>query len=146
MESIKHLFHINSTPENIFEAIINKDQLKKWYTNTVKGESKLNSIMTFKFGDVGYSVKVIEIIENKLIKWVCVDADEVFKEVVDHETVFSLEQLNDKTKIRFSQYGFLEQNDLYAGINYSWGKYLESLRQFVQIGTGEGFGSENYRS
>ena len=42
MESIKHLFHINSTPENIFEAIINKDQLKKWYTNTVEGESKLN--------------------------------------------------------------------------------------------------------
>ena len=47
--------------------------------------------MTFKFGDVGYSVKVIEIIENKLIIWVCVDADEVFKEVVDHETVAILE-------------------------------------------------------
>ena len=41
---------------------------------------------------------------------------------------------------------FSEKNDLYAGINYSWGKYLESLRQYIQIGISEGFGTEKYRS
>ena len=146
MESIRHLFHINSTAQNVFEAIVNKDHLKKWYTNYIEGESKLNSRLKFKFGDVGYSVELTEIIENKFLKWVCIDADEVFKEVIGHETTFDLEQLNDKTRIRFSQSGFSEKNDLYAGINYSWGKYLESLRQYVQIGISEGFGTEKYRS
>ena len=146
MESIRHLFHINTTPQNVFEAIVNMDHLKKWYTNDIEGESKLNSRLKFKFGDVGYSVELIEIIENKFIKWACVDADEVFKEVIGHETTFDLEQVNGKTRIRFSQSGFSEKNDLYAGINYSWGKYLESLRQYLQTGIGEGFGTEKYRS
>ena len=43
MESIRHLFHINSTAQNVYEAIVNKDHLKKWYTNDIEGESKLNS-------------------------------------------------------------------------------------------------------
>ena len=72
--------------------------------------------------------------------------DEVFKEVIGHETTFDLEQVNGKTRIRFSQSGFSEKNDLYAGINYSWGKYLESLRQYIQTGISEGFGTEKYRS
>ena len=33
MESIRHLFHINSTAQNVFEAIAYKEHLKKWYTN-----------------------------------------------------------------------------------------------------------------
>ena len=146
MESIRHLFHINTTPKNVFEAIINKNLFKKWYTNDIQGESKLNSRLTFKFGDVGYSVELVEIIENKFLKWLCIDADEVFKEVIGHETTFDLDKVNDKTRIRFSQSGFSEKNDLYAGINYSWGKYLESLRQYLQTGIGEGFGTEKYRS
>ena len=146
MESIRHLFHINSTAQNVYEAIVNKDHLKKWYTNDIEGESRLNSRLTFKFGDVRYSVELVEIIENKFLKWLCIDADEVFKEVIGHETIFDLEQVNGKTRIRFSQSGFSEKNDLYAGINYSWGKYLESLRQYLQIGIGEGFGTEKYRS
>ena len=28
MESIRHLFHINSTAQNVYEAIVNKDHLK----------------------------------------------------------------------------------------------------------------------
>ena len=146
MESIRHLFHINSTAQNVFEAIVNKDHLKKWYTNDIEGESKLNSRLTFKFGDIGDSVELTKIIENKFLKWECIDADEVFKEVIGHETTFDLEQVNGKTRIRFSQSGFSEKNDLYAGINYSWGKYLESLRQYVQTGISEGFGTEKYRS
>mgnify|MGYP003313977454 FL=1 len=64
MESIRHLFHINSTAQNVYEAIVNKDHLKKWYTNDIEGESKLNSRLTFKFGDVGYSVELTKIIKN----------------------------------------------------------------------------------
>ena len=146
MESIRHLFHINSTAQNVFEAIANKEHLKKWYTNNIEGDSRLNSRLTFKFGDVGYSVELVEIIENKFLKWVCIDADKVFKEVIGHETTFDLEQVNGKTRIRFSQSGFSEKNDLYAGINYSWGKYLESLRQYIQTGISEGYGTEKYRS
>ena len=43
------------------------------------------------------------IIENKFLKWVCIDADKVIKEVIGHETTFDLEQVNGKTRIRFSQ-------------------------------------------
>jgi hypothetical protein len=37
-------------------------------------------------------------------------------------------------------------DDSYANMNFSSGKYLESLRQFCQTGIGEAFGSDRYRS
>ena len=51
-----------------------------------------------------------------------------------------------KQSIRYSYEGFEEMDDAYANMNYSSGKYLESLRQFCQTGIGEAFGSGTYRA
>ena len=54
-----------------------------------------------------------------------------------------MDENNGKTRVRYSYEGFEEMDDAYANMNYSSGKYLESLRQFCQTGTGEAFGSRN---
>ena len=59
---------------------------------------------------------------------------------------YDLEENGEKTRVRYSYEGFSEMDDAYANMNYSSGKYLESLRQFCQTGVGEAFGSANYRS
>ena len=59
---------------------------------------------------------------------------------------YDLDENNGKTRVRYSYEGFEEMDDAYANMNYSSGKYLESLRQFWQTGIGEAFGSETYRA
>ncbi len=41
--------------------------------------------------------------------------------------------------------GWKEENDFFGACSFSWGRYMESLRQLCQAGKGEAFGSEGYR-
>ena len=49
MIPIKLLMHINAPKEEVFNALTESDKLSKWYTTIVKGEFKLNEIITFEF-------------------------------------------------------------------------------------------------
>jgi uncharacterized protein YndB with AHSA1/START domain len=53
MASIKHLFHINASKEKVFEALITIKGLSGWWTATTGGDSKLNGVIEFRFGDFG---------------------------------------------------------------------------------------------
>jgi hypothetical protein len=130
MASIKHLFHIDASKEKVFEALTTIEGLGSWWTNKTTGNTKLGGIIEFRFGDYGGpDMKVKEIKANESVTWECVGGSEDWL-----EHIFS-----------FEQFGWKETGDFYASCNFSWGRYMESLRQFCQTGKGEAFGSEGYR-
>ncbi len=140
---LKHLFHINAPITRVFEAITEIDQMKLWYTTEISGHSKVDQLINSKFGSSDFVVKVLALEENKKVVWECVETNLPF---VGHTYTFELDENDGKTRIRFTHLGFEEQNDAYANMNFSWGKYLESLRQYCQKGLSEAFGSLGYRS
>ena len=141
--AIKHLFHINAPLESVFRALTSIEELKSWYTTQVGGSSEPDHVIEFKFGDIDFHAKVVELIPNKKIVWECIATS---LPLVGHKMIFDLDQNDHKTRIRYTQEGFEDADDLYANMNFSMGKYLESLRQFCQQGISEAFGSEGYRS
>ena len=144
MIPIKHLFHINSPVEKVFEALTNSDMLSNWYTSIVNGEFKLGETIIFKFVNFAtFKVKVISLVENESIHMEFIESD---YPVVGHIMKYDLDKNDNKTRVRYTYEGFSEIDDSYANMNYSSAKYLESLRQFCQTGIGEGFGTKNYRS
>ena len=140
---LKHLFHINASVDKVFKALTNINEMKSWYTTEISGESSIDQLINFKFGTIEFIVKVNALEENKKIVWECVDTTMPF---VGHIYTFELDESEGKTRIRLTELGFEEQNDMYANMNFSWGKYLESLRQYCQKGLSEAFGSSGYRS
>ncbi|MBI3259882.1 MAG: SRPBCC domain-containing protein, partial [Ignavibacteriae bacterium] len=62
-----------------------------------------------------------------------------------HIFTFDLDENDGKTRVRFSHSGWPEQDDFYANCAFSWGRYMESLRQLCQTGRGEAYGSVGYR-
>ena len=141
--SLKHLFHISAPVDRVFRALTLIDEMKSWYTTEISGKSEINQLINFKFGTIDFIVKVIELEVNKKIGWECVETTLPF---VGHIYTFELDENDGKTRIRLTEDGFEEQDDMYANMNFSWGKYLESLRQFCQMGLSEAFGSPGYRS
>ncbi len=104
MASIKHLFHINTSKEKVFEALATIEGLSGWWTNKVSGDCNAGGVIEFRFGDFGGpDMNVKEIKPNESVTWE------------------------------------------YTSCNFSWGRYMESLRQFCQTGNGEAVGSEGYR-
>lgn len=143
MASINHLFHINASKEKVFEALTTIKGLSNWWTNNITGDSKVGGIINFRFsGFGGPDMKVKEIKPNESVTWECVDGPEGW---IGHIFTFQLDTNDNKTRVRFEQSGWKETDDFYASCNFSWGRYMESLRQLCQTGKGEAFGSNEYR-
>ncbi|MFN0276659.1 MAG: SRPBCC family protein [Chitinophagales bacterium] len=141
--SIKKLFHINAPRERVFEAISTIKGLSNWWTINTSGDSSKNKIIRFTFGEMeGPQMKVVEITPNERIKWECVAGSDGW---IGHTFTFFLDENDGKTRVRFSHELWPEDDDFYAACCFSWGRYMESLRQYCQTGKGEAFGSEGYR-
>ena len=144
MIPIKHLMHINSPVEDVFSALSSVEKMKKWYTTKIEGIFSKDEVVTFEFVNLAtFKFKVIHFEQNKSIHMECVDSE---WENIGHVMKYDLDENNGKTRVRYCYEGFEEMDDAYANMNFSSGKYLESLRQFCQTGIGEAFGSENYRA
>lgn len=138
--AIKHLFHINASKQKVFEAISSINGLSNWWTKTTTGGTAAGGIIQFRFGDMGGpDMKVTEVKPNEKIAWECVASPHGW---VGHVFIFALDENEGKTRVRFSHDGWTEQEDFYAICCFTWGRYMESLRQYCQKGKGDAFGSE----
>lgn len=140
--SIKHLFHINAKRADVFKAISSIEGLAGWWTTQTTGSADKGGVIQFRFGNVGPDMKVTNIEPGKSIGWECVASPHGW---VGHKLTLSLDDNEEKTRVRFSHDGFEVQDDFYAICSFTWGRYMESLRQFCQTGNGEAFGSKGYR-
>ena len=144
MVPIKLLLHINSPKEKVFKALTESSELSKWYTTIVNGIFNLNEIITVEFVNFAeFKFKVVELVPNESIHLEIVESK---FDNTGHLMKYDLDENDGKTRVRYTYEGFSEMDDSYANMNYSSAKYLESLRQYCQVGKGEAFGSPSYRS
>lgn len=144
MVPIKLLLHINSPKEKVFKALTESSELSKWYTTIVNGIFNLNEIITVEFVNFAeFKFKVVELVTNESIHLEIVESK---FDNTGHLMKYDLDENDGKTRVRYTYEGFSEMDDSYANMNYSSAKYLESLRQYCQVGKGEAFGSSSYRS
>lgn len=143
MATIKHLFHITASWEKVYQALTTIDGLANWWTAQTSGETKIGGIIDFGFGNqMVTKMKVTDLKPNELVKWECVGG---FDDWIGTTVTFQLDENDGKTRVRFSHDSWKEASDFYAGCSFSWGRYMESLRQLCQSGRGEVFGSDGYR-
>ena len=144
MVPIKLLLHINSPKERVFKALTESSELSKWYTTIVNGIFNLNEIITVEFVNFAeFKFKVVVLVPNESIHLEIVESK---FDNTGHLMKYDLDENDGKTRVRYTYEGFSEMDDSYANMNYSSAKYLESLRQYCQVGKGEAFGSPSYRS
>ncbi|MEO7294042.1 MAG: SRPBCC domain-containing protein [Ginsengibacter sp.] len=142
MTSIKNLFHINAPKEKVYEAVSTIEGLSNWWTTETTGESKVDGVIQFRFGGGGPGMKVTAKTPNESVSWECIAGPEDW---IGTTFTFKLDENERKTRVRFEQAGWKEAKDFYASCAFSWGRYMESLRQYCQTGKGEAFGSEGYK-
>jgi len=143
MAEIKHLFHIQAPREKVFGALSTIPGLSNWWTTDTSGKSEVGGTIEFRFGKQWLNkMKVLELKENVLVKWVCIAGSDDW---IGTNIIFHLDDNEGKTRVRFEHNGWKETGDFYAICNFSWSRYMESIRQLCQTGKGEPFGSDNYR-
>ena len=137
MYSIKHAFHINAPQEMVYEKLSTIKGLQGWWTVHTSGSTILNEIITFEFPPHFMNkMEVIGLQENKLVKWRCIEGE---TDWIGTEFTFEMDQNEGKTRLRFEHSKWPTFGDFFAHCTFSWGRYLESLRQLCESGTGRPF-------
>ena len=141
MAAIKHLFHIDAPKHKVYEAISTIEGLRNWWTVQTTGDADPGGVIAFRFGQVGMDFKVTSVKEDQEVHWECVAG---FDDWIGTTITFKLDENEGKTRVRFTHDNWKEASDNYAACSFSWGRYMDSIRQLCQTGEGAPFGSAKY--
>ena len=140
MAAIKQLLIINCPPDKIYSAITTKDGIANWWTEQTEIGSNVGEINIFDFGGKYHNeMIIINLVPDKQVEWECIEGD---KEWIGTKFIFSIEKKADSSVLKFTHGNWKEETDFYASCNYQWGYYMNSLKQYCEIGIGTPFRNE----
>ena len=137
MQSIKHTFHIDDSLSNVYKALTTIDGLSEWWTSDTIGGCELGDALYFTFGDFAtFEMQIALLDPNQLVSWKFIDGN---PDWIGTYITFVLSENENKTKVEFVHEHFKDDYPNIGNINFSWGRYLSSLRDFCEIGKGQPF-------
>lgn len=143
MLEIKHLFHIAATREVVYGELSTVQGIASWWNSETSGDGSLGGTIELRFGPSNVmTMKVTALEPGRTVEWEFLSGA---NDWAGNRARFDLDENDGKTRVRFSHSGWKVQDDNYAATNFSWARYLMSLRQLCQTGQGEAFGATTYR-
>jgi hypothetical protein len=126
---------VNASKTEAFSAVSQKVHL--WWGEVSNSVSKVGDEFTIDFGDQNWSFRVTEFIPNSKITWECIGGNPEFNaEWIGDILYWNIEAIGDTTKISFLQVGLTPEMNCYEICNRGWDFFIESLKQYVETGTG----------
>lgn len=134
MAEIKMNVAIKAVPEKIYKVLTTQEGLSNWWARETSAKPQVGFVNVFTFGKkYRNEMKVTNLIPNKRVEWECINSIE---EWIGTTISFDLEEKDGKTILRFTQSGWREVTDTFAGCTYDWASSLKSLKSFCETGTG----------
>jgi uncharacterized protein YndB with AHSA1/START domain len=131
MPAVMQEIIIDATPDNIFYAITQQDELTRWWSNQAKTKPEVGTIAEIRFdnGEV-MKMEIAELETGKKVFWIVREGPMNWE-----GTTISWEIATFKSEVmlRLTHYGFdtgCEQ------IQQGWNYFLGSLKSYLEIGKG----------
>ena len=129
---------VNQSPSEVFAAINN---VRGWWSGEIKGNTDiLGAEFTYRVPDVHRSTqKISEFIRDKKIVWHVIDASLSFvkdkSEWKDTNIIFEIARKGEKTEVRFTHMGLVQDYECYNACSNAWGMLINgNLRKLITTG------------
>lgn len=136
MVDIVHRVIIEASPEKVYNALIQQDQLSAWWTRA-ETEGKAGTVARFFFGAQGDHVAEMEItsaIANERVTWKCINGPWVDTAAFQ----FHIQADERGSCLQFGNTGWAEANEFFMHCNAKWGFFLTvSLKGLLEKGVGQ---------
>lgn len=135
MPEILHKIRIDAPQNSVFDALTTLSGLSGWWTETVKGHSALDEVLSFYFdnGHTEMQFRVSQLDPPSRVAWRCIGGDAEWKGT---SIVFMLSDENSQTVVHFAHQEWSQAGPLFMHCNTKWAYFLISLKHFVETGQG----------
>ena len=128
---------IAATPERVWGALTQSDEIGHWWTNDLNVKPEVGSLAEFRFGEWGDSVfrfEVAELVEGSRVHWITLLSP------VAHwagtSVTWQLEPVANGTLVVFTHDGFARADAAYDRTRGNWEYFLDSLKSYLETGKG----------
>ncbi len=117
--------------QQLYDSISSTTGLSNWWTKDVSGESKIGSVIQFRFSKGGPDFEVIDMQNLKRVEWKCVQGP---KEWIDTHIEFDILNEQDEIILLFKHSGWREEVEFMHHCSTQWAYFLIGLRRFLETG------------
>ena len=72
MPNIVHRIGVDkTTPEHAYQGVVTRDGIAAWWTEQVHGDSKVGTVLQFRFAEGGPDFEVLELTPFSRVRWKC---------------------------------------------------------------------------
>ena len=132
MHQILHELEIKAPAGVVFDAFATSEGLDVWWTHGSSGWPEVGVEYRFYFGpDYDWRGRVRRLKPGTLIEWEITKSD---RDWVGTHLAAEIEDLGDRTRLRFRHSGWAEVNTHFRQTSYTWALYLRILRRYLEQG------------
>ena len=129
---------IATTPERVFQALTQADEIGRWWTNDLNITPEVGSLAEFRFGEWGEFRLPFELAElnSERVRWLA--RPDGPPHWAGTSVTWRLTPLQNGTMLSFTHEGFAPQVDeAYLGpVRGNWNYFLDSLKSYLETGKG----------
>jgi uncharacterized protein with GYD domain len=107
--------------------------LAQWWTTDTTGESVVDEVLKFRFGNGGFDMKVLELVPGRYVLWQVICGPEDW---VGTKISFELRHDGNYTVVLFKHMGWKEPTELMHACSTKWAMFLMSLKSLIETGKG----------
>jgi uncharacterized protein YndB with AHSA1/START domain len=163
MPNICHELIIGAEAKKVYQAITSQEGLAGWWTPDTTVIPGSNSIARFGFGPEYFKeMNVVELTPSHHVKWICIaGAEEWVGTAISfelqsgdkHSLLNSHPELGDQvrqqktsdayTLLIFHHDDWRNYTSMFAECNYTWARFLRSLKLFCETGKGRPWSNQH---
>jgi uncharacterized protein YndB with AHSA1/START domain len=139
---IVHSIDIQTTPENLYEALTTRQGIGGWWTPDVKAEPKVGTLNKLSFLGTTLVFRVDKLEPARHVAWSSVEVPPQWENT---QILFDITPGDDTVNLKFRHTGFTSPDGDFGITSYSWAQYVRSIKLLLESGEGEPFGSKGSR-
>jgi uncharacterized protein YndB with AHSA1/START domain len=156
MPNIRHELIIGAPAGKVYDAVTSQEGLSAWWTPGVKAKAERDSIAHFPFGPEYFKeMKIVELDPPNRVKWNCLAGEDEWVGTTisfeirsgDRESLLrsrpeargQIQQQSGpdaQTLLVFNHDDWKAYTPMFAECNYTWGRFLRSLKLYCETGKG----------
>ncbi len=124
-----------ATPESVFNALTQQDEIAHWWTDDLSAKPEVGSLAEFRFRQRAFVVQfeVVQLDAEEKVRWICRQGPPQW---IGTSVTWQLTPVQNGTKLVFIHDGFAQVDEGYKQTHGNWEYFLNSLKSYLETGKG----------